>query len=184
LTIFGVQGFGTVIKMLNKIKNSFACQSVLAFVFCLVIVVPPAGANGVEQEHPVYTRIVEGGSYNDILQAVKQIIEGRGINIAHTLPPSEMLQRTGPAFGITQQILENGEIIEFCSAKISHQLIQASPENITLCPFTISVYVLANDPENVRLTFRKPFVLDEASREAVNAMTELVKGIIEEAAEW
>jgi uncharacterized protein (DUF302 family) len=175
---------GKEMSMLKKNIKMFAGQLCIAFVLCLVSFVPLVSANGVTQEHPVYTRIVEGGSYNDTLQAVKQIIEGRGINIAHTLPPSEMLQRTGPAFGITQPVLKDGEIIEFCSAKISHQLILANPENISLCPFTVSVYVLNADPGNVRLTFRKPFVIDDASREAVDAMTELVRGIIDEAAEW
>ena len=141
-------------------------------------------ANGVNEEVPVYTKVVEDGVFADTLEAVKEIIQGKGINIAHTLPPSDMLQRTGPAFGITDQVLKDGEIIEFCSAKISHQLIQANPENITLCPFTISVYVLNADPKNVRMTYRKPFVIDEASREAVDAMNELIMGIIQEAADW
>lgn len=138
----------------------------------------------IQAEAPVHTTVVEDAEFEDILSAVKEIIQGKGINIAHTLPPSDMLQRTGPAFGITKQVLKNGEIIEFCSAKISHQLIQANPENITLCPFTVSVYVLESDPKNVRMTFRQPFVLDEASQKPVDEMVELVKGIIEEAAEW
>ena len=140
-------------------------------------------ANGDNETH-VYTKVVQDGVYADTLEAVKEIIQGKGINIAHTLPPSDMLERTGPAFGITDQVLKDGEIIEFCSAKISHKLIQANPENITLCPFTISVYVLNSDPKNVRMTYRKPFIIDEASREAVDAMNELIMAIIEEAAEW
>ena len=72
-------------------------------------------------------------------------------------------------------------MVEFCSAKISHQLIQANFENISLCPFSISVYVLNADPDNVRLTFRKPYVLDEASKKAVEEMTVLMQEIIQEA---
>ncbi len=144
----------------------------------------PASANGTPEESPVYTHIVEDGTFADTLDAVKEIIKGRGINIAHTLPPRDMLERTGPAFGVTEQVLKDGEIIEFCSAKISHQLIEANPENITLCPFTISVYVLNSDPKNVRLTFRKPFVIDDASKAAVDAMTGLIMEIIQEAADW
>ena len=144
----------------------------------------PAGANDEPEQSPVYTKIVEDGKYSDTLEAVKEIIKSKGINIAHTLPPSDMLGRTGPAFGITQPILQDGEIIEFCSAKVSHQLIQANPENIVLCPFVISVYVLSEDPANVRMTYRMPYVIDEASQTAIEAMNDLVIGIIEEAAEW
>lgn len=164
----------------KNIISNYLLAPFVALFFC----VSSAAANGDVHESPVYTKVVEGAVYTDLLEAVKEIIQGRGINIAHTLPPSDMLERTGAAFGVSNQVLKDGEIIEFCSAKISHQLIQANYENITLCPFTISVYELHSDPGNVRMTFRKPYVIDEASREAVEAMTDLVKGIIEEAADW
>ncbi len=139
---------------------------------------------GGEKESPVYTKIVEGAVYADILSAVKETIKGKGINIAHTLPSSGMLGSTGPAFGITEPLLKNGEMVEFCSAKISHQLIQANIQNIVICPFNIAVYELNSAPGEVYITFRKPYVIDEASIEATNAMVELMIEIIEEAAEW
>ena len=169
--------------MVQLIKGSRIIQITVVFILGMLLIAP-ASANGIPQESPVYTHIVEDGTFADTLDAVKEIIKGRGINIAHTLPPSDMLQRTGAAFGVTEQVLKDGERIEFCSAKISHQLIQANPENITLCPFTISVYVLNSDPKNVRLTFRKPFVIDDASKAAVDAMSGLIMEIIQEAADW
>lgn len=131
----------------------------------------------------VNTTIVEG-DYEDVLSAVKEVIQGKGINIAHTLPAGGMLGRTGPAFNIKEKVYLNAETIEFCSAKISHQLAQANPENIVLCPFTISVYVLSSDPKNVRLSTTNPFVIDEKSKEPVEKMKALVAEIIEEAADW
>ncbi len=139
---------------------------------------------GGDTPSPVYTKVIEGGDYEESLNTLKEVIKGKGINIAHTLPPSEMLERTGPAFGVTEKVLENGEMVEFCSAKISHKLIMANFENISLCPFSISIYVLTADPENVRLSYRKPYVLDEASKEAVAEMTALMEEIITETAEW
>jgi len=171
-------------KSFATIQLSLAGQFRLMVICSMVFYISSAHANGVTEESPVYTQIVEGGDYLDILGTVKQIIQGRGISIAHTLAPAEMLNRTGPDFGITKPVLKDGEMVEFCSAKISHQLIQANPENITLCPFAISVYVLASDPGNVRLTFRQPYVIDAASQAAVSEMTSLVKGIITEAADW
>jgi len=131
----------------------------------------------------VYTRVIEA-QYEDALSTVKDIIKGKGINIAHTLPAGEMLGRTGPDFGIQDQVLISGEIVEFCSASISHKLIAANPENITICPFSIAVYVLTSDPENVHLTTRIPYQLDETSAAAVEEQQELVRGIIDEAADW
>ena len=164
-------------------KNIQAVFALLSLSLGLLAALP-AGANEAPERPPVFTKIVEDGNYSDTLEAVKEIIKSKGINIAHTLPPGDMLGRTGPAFGITRPILKEGEIIEFCSAKVSHQLIQANPENIVLCPFVISVYVLSDDPANVRMTYRMPYVMDEASQAAVDAMNDLVIGIIEEAAEW
>ncbi len=139
---------------------------------------------GGEEESPVFTKIVEDAVFEDTLDAVKETIKGKGINIAHTLPSSGMLGSTGPSFGITEPLLKNGEMVEFCSAKISHQLIQANLQNIVLCPFNIAVYELTAEPGKVYITFRKPYVIDEASIEATNAMAKLMIEIIEEAADW
>ena len=172
--------------LMNKFHVFRTIQAVFALLALTVgvLLALPATANGESEQSMVYTRIVADGKYSDTLEAVKEIIKSKGINIAHTLPPSDMLGRTGPAFGVTKPILKDGEIIEFCSAKVSHQLIMANPENIVLCPFVISVYVLSEDPANVRMTYRMPHVIDEASQTAVDAMNELVIAIIEEAAEW
>lgn len=135
-------------------------------------------------ESPVVTVRIEG-SFHETLQGVRMAITGRGINIAHTLPASGMLNRTGSAFGIKKNVFAHAEIIEFCSARISHKLIQANPENMVLCPFTISVYQLASDPGHVYLTYRKPFVLkDETSVAATGEIVKLLEGIIRDVTEW
>lgn len=159
------------------------------FFFTLILLLTgllskPVLAGAESDDSPVFSKAIEEAVYQDLLDAVKDVIKGKGINIAHTLPPSDMLGRTGPAFGIDKPILKNGEIIEFCSAKISHQLIMANPKNIILCPFTISVYELSSEPGTVYLTYRKPHVIDAGSREAVDNMVKLLDEIIEEASEW
>lgn len=157
-----------VAAMILALSATLACASVLAG----------------EGDSPVVTVKVEAG-FEDILEAVKTAIGGRGLNVAHTLPASDMLGRTGPDFGITEPVFRNAEIIEFCSAKISHNLARVNPENILLCPFTIAVYVLESDPELVHLSYRTPYLLDnEASAEAVQQMVKLVEGVISEAKDW
>ncbi|MGD2119499.1 MAG: DUF302 domain-containing protein [Chromatiales bacterium] len=155
-------------------------KAVIAFFLISIFAAAPVLAH----DQPVKTTVVEG-RFVEILSAVKQAIQGRGINIAHTLPASAMLSRTGPAYGINDHVYAHAESIEFCSAKISHKLAKANPENIILCPFTISVYVLSSDPEHVRLSYRVPFTReDDASQEAITEMEELVSGIVAEAADW
>ena len=161
-------------------------KMVINWVVSLVLL---AGLSGVaiaggEEQSPVYTKIVKDAAFADILEAVKETIKGKGINIAHTLPSSGMLGSTGPTFGITEPLLKNGEMVEFCSAKVSHQLIQANIENIVICPFNIAVYELNAKPGQIHITFRKPYVIDKASIEATNAMVALMMEIVEEAADW
>jgi uncharacterized protein (DUF302 family) len=142
------------------------------------------GPGGSADEHPVKTVRVSG-DFKDIRDSVRQAIEGKGINIAHTLPAGDMLNRTGKDFGIAVNTFIQAETVEFCSARISHRLVQANPENILLCPFTISIYVLTTDPENVRLSYRRPFTLpDDNSQAAVQEVVQLIEGVISEATAW
>jgi uncharacterized protein (DUF302 family) len=135
-------------------------------------------------EAPVKTVRIEGDFF-DTLDGVKSAIQGKGINIAHTLPASTMLNSTGKDFGIEKDIYVHAETVEFCSARISHQLAQANYENILLCPFMISVYVLTDDPGHVYLSWRRPFILpDDNSKAAVQEVEQLIESVISEATEW
>ena len=137
-----------------------------------------AGAN----ESPFVVTQVEG-EYEDVLDSVKTAIKGKGINIAHTLPAAEMLNRTGKDFGVTSNVYLNAEIVEFCSASISHKLAQKNSANIMLCPFSISVYVTHDDPKHVNLAYRIPVAGEESAQEA-NEVEKLIESIITEANEW
>lgn len=151
--------------------------------FLLLVIAAVVAVPATAGESPVVTVKVKA-EFADILDNVKSTIAGRGINIAHVLPASEMLNRTGESFGIKENVFIEAQTVEFCSARISHHLAKANPENILLCPFTISVYVLTSDPEHVRVSYRSPYTIDPGSEPAVREMVELVKGIVEEAVAW
>ena len=130
-------------------------------------------------EDPIVTTIVEGEFY-DVVRDLRAAIIGKGINIAHTLPASEMLRRTGPAFGYHHDVYADAEIFEFCSANISHKLARRHPDNIVLCPFTISVYTLVSEPVKVRLSYRIPTGRPGTEPE-VEEIVVLIQGILEDA---
>jgi hypothetical protein len=69
---------------------------VLAPILLACIAATPAAG-----ESPVVTTKVEG-RFGAVLDNVRMAIVGRGLNVAHTLPASGMLSRTGPAFGIRE----------------------------------------------------------------------------------
>ncbi len=156
-------------------------RQIILLLLGIALSAPLIGSAG---EAPVVTVRVSG-DFTDIRDGVKQAIEGKGINIAHTLAASDMLNRTGKDFGIDKNVFLQAETIEFCSARISHKLVQAGHENILLCPFAISIYVLSADPDHVHLSWRRPYTLaDGKSTAAVQEMVDLIEAIIAEATEW
>ncbi len=128
---------------------------------------------------PIVTYRVEG-SFREVSGSVRSAILGQGIHIAHVLPAGEMLARTGPAFGHDEPVYRHAETYEFCSARLSHELSRTNPDNIVLCPFTISVYELAAEPGVIRISYRRP--QGRPGTETVRRrIVELIETIIEEA---
>jgi len=118
-------------------------------------------------------------TYEDISNNIRDSIAGKGINVAHVLPAGEMLGRTGASFGYQSDIYKEAQTFEFCSAAISHKLARQHPQNIVLCPFTISVYTLNESPELVNLSYRVPVGMP-GSEAVVQEVVDLIESIIAE----
>jgi len=146
---------------------------VQSFIFLIIISCP------VFSQDSIVTRKVEG-KFHEIASNVRTAIIGKGINIAHVLPASQMLNRTGMAFGYNTDVYANAETYEFCSARISHKLARIDPDNIVLCPFTISVYSLNKEPGMVRLSYRIPSG-KPGTDEVIKEIISLIESIIDDA---
>lgn len=96
------------------------------------------------------------GSFDDVKEALVMAIENRGLVINYTSHIADMLDRTGADIGAARKIYNRAEIIEFCSAKLSRQMMEMDPQNIVMCPFAISVYTLPGEKDKVWLSYRKP----------------------------
>ena len=83
-------------------------------------------------------------------------IEGRGLVINYVSHIGDMLERTGADIGATRQVFAKAEIIEFCSAGLSRQMMELDPHNIVLCPFAISVYTLPGETQTTWVAYRQP----------------------------
>jgi uncharacterized protein (DUF302 family) len=135
--------------------------------------------NSMAADDNIVTVKIEG-DFMEVSANVRSAIIGKGINISNTLPASDMLHRTAPAFGYKDDVYADAETYEFCSAELSHKLARKHPDNIVLCPFTISVYVVNDEPGFVRLAYRIPS--GKPGTEAiVEEIVELIKSIIEDA---
>ncbi|WP_324778595.1 DUF302 domain-containing protein [Thiobacillus sedimenti] len=121
------------------------------------------------------------GEFQDVRDQVAASIEGQGLKINHTNKIAEMLERTGKDLGMTRQVYVNGEQFEFCSAKLSREMMEADARAMVMCPYIISVYTLPND-KNVYISYRKPAPTGNPALDKVLGDVEtLLTGIIRDA---
>ena len=122
------------------------------------------------------------GSFEDVRDAVDMAITDRGMVVNNVSHVGEMLERTGKDLGETRQIFLKAEVLEFCSAVVSRKMMEADPDDIVFCPYAISVYVVPEKPNEVRIAYRKPQIVgSHASQKALKAVDELLSGIVKDA---
>jgi uncharacterized protein (DUF302 family) len=100
-------------------------------------------------------------AYADVMQSLKMAIEEKGMYINNVMHMSEMLERTGKDLGLGGAIYSNAESIEFCSAVLSRRMTSDNPHRIVNCPFIISVYVLAKEPDTTYIVHRRLDIGDD-----------------------
>jgi len=82
----------------------------------------------------------------------------------------------------TTPIFVIAEVLEFCSATVSREMMEADPHNIIFCPYEIAVYVLPSAPDTVYIAFqRPPRTGSPRSRKSLDAVEELLDGIVKDA---
>jgi uncharacterized protein (DUF302 family) len=122
------------------------------------------------------------GSWQDVRGRVVEAIENRGLVVAHVNKIGDMLDRTGKDIGDARPIYSHAEALEFCSAKLSRQMMEADPRNITFCPYAIDVYSLVRQPGTVYIAYRPPAGgQSAASRQALAAVRQMLGGIVRDA---
>jgi uncharacterized protein (DUF302 family) len=117
------------------------------------------------------------GSYEDVKDSVVAAIEGKGLVVDRVAHVGDMLARTAKDVGATRQLYGKAEVLEFCSARISREMMEADPHQIAICPYTIAVYTLPGEAGVVYVSYRAPprtkgmenvpKLLDEIVREAL-----------------
>ena len=122
------------------------------------------------------------GSFEDVKQMLVLAIENRGLVINQQSAVGEMLERTGKDIGAAKRIYERAELIEFCSASLSRQVMEADPRLLAFCPFGIGIYVLPNEPDDVHLVYRRPRLEGRASA-ALEKVDRLLHEIVQEASQ-
>lgn len=120
------------------------------FLSCLAL-----AASATQAEEWVVRQQV-AASFADTREAIVLAIENRGLVVNYTSHIGAMLARTGSDIGTPRPIYGQAEIVEFCSASLSRQMMEADPHNIVLCPFAISIYTLPGDEQATWIAYRQP----------------------------
>ncbi|MCK5809514.1 MAG: hypothetical protein KAH00_00410 [Cocleimonas sp.] len=136
-----------------------------------------------DSEEPKSVVIIKAGaSFDDINENVRMAITDGGMIVSGTLHISDMLNRTGKDIGFEKNIFKKSEAVEFCSALISHKMAVVHPSNVSMCPFTIAIYELNDEPGVIYLSYRRVKLLGDGKK-VEDEIIALLQGIVDESVE-
>lgn len=132
--------------------STFFPRGVLLCQFTLALAAFPAATWAADE----VVRHAGKGSYEDVRDAVVTAIEGKGLLVDRVAHVGDMLARTAKDVGAVRTLYGKAEVFEFCSARISREMMEADPHQIAICPYTIAVYTLPGEPGLVYVSYRRP----------------------------
>ncbi|MCP9483487.1 DUF302 domain-containing protein [Shimia sp. CNT1-13L.2] len=107
--------------------------------------------------------------YGDVTFGLESAITDRGLIIDAVNHVGEMLERTKVDVGGTKTIFLQAEVYNFCSAKISREVMEADPMNLQFCPYGIFVMQTPENPDQTTIGYR---IMPEGPMKRVQAMLE------------
>ncbi|MGE5338390.1 MAG: DUF302 domain-containing protein [Gemmatimonadota bacterium] len=155
-----------------KILRAFACLALAA----------TAGIASAADTNPVVT-YSKPAKFDDVRDDLKSAIEARGLVVDYHAQINRMLERTGKAVGSDRKLYADAQAFVFCSASLSRKMMEADPANVAMCPFSIVVYATAQHPDQVHVSYRRPWRPDgsAASRSVLHEVDALLDAISREA---
>jgi uncharacterized protein (DUF302 family) len=132
--------------------------------------------------HPVVT-YSKKAKFEDVRDDLKSAIEGKGLVIDSQSYVNRMLERTGKDIGSSRKLYVDAQAFVFCSAALSRKTMEADPANMAQCPYSISVYATAAEPDKVFVSYRRPWRPDgsAASKASLKEVEALLDRIAREA---
>lgn len=122
------------------------------------------------------------GEFKEVKEQVLLAIENRGLVLNYTARIGAMLERTGKDIGTAQKIYGNAEMLEFCSARVSRDTMEADPRNIAYCPYSIAIYTLPKEKNRVYVAYRRIEASGAGkSAKSFGAVNKLLADIVAEA---
>lgn len=120
------------------------------------------------------------GEFKEVKERVLQAIENRGLVLNYTARIGAMLERTGKDIGAARRVYGDAELLEFCSAKVSRDTMEADPRNIAFCPYGIAIYTLPKEKGRVYVAYRRTDASGPSAK-SLAAVDKLLADIVAEA---
>ncbi len=126
------------------------------------------------------------GAFSDVLADLRDAIINRGHVIDYTGHINEMLRRTSKTVGsVTSKGSKspylNAQFMHFCSAKLSHEVVSANPQNIAVCPYVLFMYETKANPGTIHVGYRRPITgPSKRSRKAFTKIDALLDAVVKE----
>lgn len=125
-----------------------------------------------------YETTVEA-DFADIVVFLEEAVLAEGLVVDYTGHIGDMLARTGPDVGHASPYA-NAQYMVFCSAKLTHGIVAASPENMAICPYSVYAYELTEAPGDIHVGYRKPIAdTKPASTYALGEIDKLLRRIVD-----
>lgn len=137
----------------------------------LLVMAQNAAADGA-----VVVRAIDG-NFQEIRERVVFAVQSQGLVVDHTAKVGGMLARTGKDLGESNQIFDDAEVLEFCSALVSRRMVEADPQLLAFCPYGIAVYTLPGKPQTTYVAYRR--LVTNLTTPAQKAVLERVEALLE-----
>jgi len=123
------------------------------------------------------------GDYDEVWEDLKLALNDRGLVISSVSHVGEMIDRTGRALGRTRKVFAKANVMEFCSAIVSRNMLEQDPHLIAFCPYQIMVYSLPDEERKIYLSYRRPIWKEREDQAVLDSVERLVDGIIHDVIE-
>ena len=117
--------------------------------------------------------------FEDVRDDLRSAIEAQGLVVDYHSFINRMIERTGKDVGSTRKLYVDAQAFVFCSAALSRKMMEADAANAAMCPYSMTVYTTAQEPDKVSVSYRRPWRPDgsAASKAALKEVEALLDGI-------
>lgn len=109
--------------------------------------------------------------YDDVTFGLESAITDEGLLIDAVNHVGAMLERTKEDVGATKTVFLKAEVYNFCSAKVSRDVMEADPMNLQFCPYGIFVMQTPENPDQTTIGYR---IMPEGPMKEVQALLEKI----------